>query len=155
MTRRSPSYEARLVKYAQRGWEIWYPALRRGALDESVSFGVWPLLICMSYYLLCASFTRVTSQLCQLALHVWLFSKGYWRTGRTTTIFSTPRNPSGRWPLGWRSRELATAMSMIEITRILKSRTDYIGMQKECWSTQKKSWVFLSIRSHSVCLMQI
>ncbi len=36
MTRRSPSYETRLVKYAQRGWEIWHPDLRRGALDESV-----------------------------------------------------------------------------------------------------------------------
>ncbi|KAF8187448.1 hypothetical protein BJ912DRAFT_969815 [Pholiota molesta] len=33
MTRRSPSYEIRLVKYARRGWEISYPALRRGDLN--------------------------------------------------------------------------------------------------------------------------
>src|SRR6266516_4493985 len=36
MTRRSPSYEIRLAKYAQRGFEIFVPDLRRADIDPTV-----------------------------------------------------------------------------------------------------------------------
>jgi hypothetical protein len=36
MTRRSPSYEVRLVKYAQRGFEIFVPDLHRAKIDPTV-----------------------------------------------------------------------------------------------------------------------
>lgn len=36
MSRRSPSYELRLAKYAQRGYEIFVPDLRRDAIDPTV-----------------------------------------------------------------------------------------------------------------------
>ena len=37
MTRRSPSYEVRLMKYAMRGFEVYVPALRRENIDPTVS----------------------------------------------------------------------------------------------------------------------
>lgn len=37
MTRRSPSYEVRLAKYSRRGFEVYVPTLRRGAIDPTVS----------------------------------------------------------------------------------------------------------------------
>jgi hypothetical protein len=37
MTRRSPSYEARLAKYGQRGYEIYVPSLSRAAINTMVS----------------------------------------------------------------------------------------------------------------------
>ena len=36
MTRRSPSYEIRLAKYASRGFEIYVPDLRRADIDPTV-----------------------------------------------------------------------------------------------------------------------
>ncbi|CEH12417.1 FOG: Ankyrin repeat [Ceraceosorus bombacis] len=36
MTRRSPSYEVRLTKYAERGFEIYVPHLRRADIDPSI-----------------------------------------------------------------------------------------------------------------------
>lgn len=36
MTRRSPSYEVRLAKYAARGFEVYVPELRRGDVDPTV-----------------------------------------------------------------------------------------------------------------------
>ncbi|KAJ7058898.1 ankyrin repeat protein [Mycena amicta] len=36
MTRRSPSYEVRLTKYAGRGFEIYVPDLRRGDIDPTI-----------------------------------------------------------------------------------------------------------------------
>ena len=36
MTRRSSSYEARLAKYAARGFEVYVPELRRGDIDPTV-----------------------------------------------------------------------------------------------------------------------
>jgi len=36
MSRRSPSYELRLAKYAQRGFEIFVPDLKREAIDPTV-----------------------------------------------------------------------------------------------------------------------
>jgi hypothetical protein len=36
MSRRSPSYELRLAKYAQRGFEIFIPDLRREIIDPTV-----------------------------------------------------------------------------------------------------------------------
>ncbi|KAL5536837.1 hypothetical protein ACEPAF_660 [Sanghuangporus sanghuang] len=38
MTRRSPSYEVRLAKYASRGFEVQAPDLRRADVDPTVSF---------------------------------------------------------------------------------------------------------------------
>ena len=35
MTRRSPSYEVRLAKYARRGFEIYFPDLRREDVDNT------------------------------------------------------------------------------------------------------------------------
>ena len=35
MTRRSPSYEVRLAKYARRGFEIYLPDLRREDIDHT------------------------------------------------------------------------------------------------------------------------
>ena len=37
MTRRSPSYEVRLAKYASRGFEVYVPDLRRADVDPTVS----------------------------------------------------------------------------------------------------------------------
>jgi len=37
MFRRSASYEVRLAKYAKRGYEIFFPELRREAIDPMVS----------------------------------------------------------------------------------------------------------------------
>ena len=37
MTRRSPSYEIRLAKYAARGFEVYTPELRRADVDPTVS----------------------------------------------------------------------------------------------------------------------
>lgn len=37
VTRRSPSYENRLVKYASRGFEIYVPELKRSEIDPTVS----------------------------------------------------------------------------------------------------------------------
>jgi len=37
MTRRSPSYEVRLAKYAARGFEVYVPNLDRSAIDPTVS----------------------------------------------------------------------------------------------------------------------
>lgn len=36
MTRRSPSYEVRLAKYASRGFEVYIPGLNRGEIDPTV-----------------------------------------------------------------------------------------------------------------------
>ena len=36
MTRRSPSYEVRLAKYASRGFEVYVPDLRRADIDPTV-----------------------------------------------------------------------------------------------------------------------
>lgn len=36
MTRRSPSYEMRLAKYAQRGFEIFVPDMRKDDIDPTV-----------------------------------------------------------------------------------------------------------------------
>ena len=36
MTRRSPSYEVRLAKYASRGFEVYVPGLKRDKIDPSV-----------------------------------------------------------------------------------------------------------------------
>ena len=36
MTRRSPSYEVRLAKYASRGFEVYIPGLRRNDVDPTV-----------------------------------------------------------------------------------------------------------------------
>jgi hypothetical protein len=36
MTRRSPSYEVRLAKYASRGFEVYIPGLRRSGIDPTV-----------------------------------------------------------------------------------------------------------------------
>lgn len=36
MTRRSPSYEFRLAKYSQRGFEVYVPSLRRSDIDFRV-----------------------------------------------------------------------------------------------------------------------
>ena len=36
ITRRSPSYEVRLAKYASRGFEIYVPDLRRADIDPTV-----------------------------------------------------------------------------------------------------------------------
>ncbi|KAG6807191.1 hypothetical protein H0H92_008472 [Tricholoma furcatifolium] len=36
MTRRSPSYEVRLAKYARRGFEVYVPTLERGNLDPTI-----------------------------------------------------------------------------------------------------------------------
>ena len=35
MTRRSPSYELRLAKYARQGFEVYYPDLRRDDVDRT------------------------------------------------------------------------------------------------------------------------
>jgi hypothetical protein len=40
MTRRSPSYEVRLAKYAQRGFEVHVPNLDRERVDPKVSIGM-------------------------------------------------------------------------------------------------------------------
>lgn len=37
ITRRSPSYEVRLAKYAKRGYEVYIPDLERGNVDPTVS----------------------------------------------------------------------------------------------------------------------
>ena len=37
MTRRSPSYEVRLTKYANRGFEVYVPNLNREKIDPTVS----------------------------------------------------------------------------------------------------------------------
>lgn len=37
MTRRSPSYEVRLAKYAERGFEVHVPNLERERIDPNVS----------------------------------------------------------------------------------------------------------------------
>lgn len=37
VTRRSPSYEIRLAKYASRGFEVLIPNLRRSDIDPTVS----------------------------------------------------------------------------------------------------------------------
>lgn len=36
MTRRSPSYEQRLAKYAERGFEVYWPELERGRIDATI-----------------------------------------------------------------------------------------------------------------------
>jgi hypothetical protein len=36
VTRRSPSYEMRLNKYASRGFEVYVPSLRRADIDPTV-----------------------------------------------------------------------------------------------------------------------
>ncbi|PPR01075.1 hypothetical protein CVT24_000396 [Panaeolus cyanescens] len=36
MTRRSPSYEVRLAKYSNRGYEVYVPELRRGEVDPTI-----------------------------------------------------------------------------------------------------------------------
>lgn len=36
VTRRSPSYEIRLIKYSQRAFEIYVPTLRRSEIDPTV-----------------------------------------------------------------------------------------------------------------------
>ena len=36
MTRRSPSYEIRLAKYAKRGYEVYVPTLNRQKVDPTV-----------------------------------------------------------------------------------------------------------------------
>jgi len=38
MTRRSPSYEIRLAKYAARGFEVHVPSLKRDEVDPTVRF---------------------------------------------------------------------------------------------------------------------
>lgn len=40
MTRRSPSYEVRLAKYATRGFEVYIPDLDRKAVDPTVSYSL-------------------------------------------------------------------------------------------------------------------
>ena len=37
ITRRSPSYEVRLAKYASRDFEVYVPSLRRADIDPTVS----------------------------------------------------------------------------------------------------------------------
>lgn len=37
VSRRSPSYEVRLAKYAKRGFEVYIPSLRRQDVDPTVS----------------------------------------------------------------------------------------------------------------------
>ena len=44
MSRRSPSYEVRLTKYASRGFEIYIPDLRRADIDPTVRV---PFISCM------------------------------------------------------------------------------------------------------------
>lgn len=38
MTRRSPSYEARIMKYCLRGFEVFIPSLRRSDVDPLVRY---------------------------------------------------------------------------------------------------------------------
>lgn len=45
MSRRSPSYEIRLSKYASRGFEIYVPDLRRNDIDPTVCRNT-PLFSC-------------------------------------------------------------------------------------------------------------
>lgn len=47
LTRRSPSYEYRLLKYRHRGYEVRYPQLRREDVRESVR----------TYYTICSPVT--------------------------------------------------------------------------------------------------
>jgi hypothetical protein len=42
MTRRSPSYEVRLAKYASRNFEVYVPDLRRSDIDPTVRFSSCP-----------------------------------------------------------------------------------------------------------------
>ncbi len=44
MTRRSPSYEVRLAKYAERCYEVYVPTLNRDKVDPTV------YLFCLNYY---------------------------------------------------------------------------------------------------------
>ena len=43
ITRRSPSYEVRLAKYAARGFEVYVPELRRGDVDPTVRSALFSL----------------------------------------------------------------------------------------------------------------
>jgi len=43
VTRRSPSYEVRLSKYARRGFEVYVPSLARADIDPTVRAVSYPL----------------------------------------------------------------------------------------------------------------
>ena len=49
MSRRSPSYEVRLAKYAARGFEVYVDDLRRGDIDPTVSAVVNEHYLCIEH----------------------------------------------------------------------------------------------------------
>ena len=63
MSRRSPSYEIRLAKYARRGWEVYYPPLQREYVNPEV---INPIFFRMCAYkiLISVSYMSVVSHLC-------------------------------------------------------------------------------------------
>ena len=67
MSRRSPSYELRLAKYARRGWEVYHPSLQRENVNPEV---ILPLFRMRTY--ISSNSTSYTSEVSQPYPSAWL-----------------------------------------------------------------------------------
>lgn len=64
MSRRSPSYELRLAKYARRGWEVYYPPLQRENVNPEVTDPILAFHVCIYRMLISVSYMNEVSQHC-------------------------------------------------------------------------------------------